>query len=42
MIKDNVVTLNLFEAKIMNDTDPNSNYGTAVINYKFEGNEENI
>ena len=42
MIKDNVVTLNLFEAKIMNDTDPDSNYGTAVINYKFEGNEENI
>ena len=26
------VTLNLFEIKIMNDTEPDSNYGTAVIN----------
>ena len=26
------VILNLFEIKIMNDTEPDSNYGTAVIN----------
>ena len=32
---DGTVTLNLFEIKIMEDNDPSSDYGTAVINNTF-------
>jgi hypothetical protein len=42
MNDDGSVTLNLFEIKIMEDKNPLSDYGTAVINVNPKYNEENI
>ena len=42
MDENNNINLNLFEIKIMNDTNPNSNYKTAVIDIYSKFNERGI